>query len=89
MDINTITGIIIPLAGIAGGFAAGRRGLSRQTIEMLQIQVDLLKEENTDKTGQITLLEGKVNILESLVTQKADVAEVKEIVNRIAVKVGA
>lgn len=89
MDINTISGIAIPLAGVIGGWAVGRRGLSRQTIELLQIQVSALKEDNADKTSQITLLEGKVNVLESLVTQKADVAEVKEIVERIAAKVGA
>lgn len=74
---------------VIGGWAVGRRGLSRQTIELLQIQVNTLKEDNADKTSQITLLEGKVNVLESLVTQKADVAEVKEIVERIAAKVGA
>lgn len=89
MDVNTLTGILIPLAGIAGGFVAGRRGLSRQTIELLQIQVDVLKEDNADKTNQITLLEGKVNVLESLVTQEASIAELKGIAIRIAAKVGA
>lgn len=89
MDINSITAIAIPLAGVIGGWAVGRRGLSRQTIELLQIQVSTLREDNIEKAAQITLLEGKVNVLESLVTQKADVAEVKEIVERIAAKVGA
>jgi hypothetical protein len=89
MDVTTLTGIAAVLATAVGGWVTGRRGLSRQTVDLLQIQVDLLTAQNMEKTNQITLLEGKVTILEQLVTQKADVAEVKEIVERIAVKVGA
>lgn len=89
MDVNTLTGIAVPLVTVVAGWSIGRRGLSRQTVDLLQIQVDVLTAQNAERASKITLLEGKVELLESLVTQKADVAEVKEIVERIAVKVGA
>lgn len=89
MDTNTIISVVAPIATLAGGWSIGRRGLSRQTIDLLAIQVNTLKESNESKTAQITELTGKVNVLESMITQRAEVAEVKEIVERIAVKVGA
>ncbi len=89
MDVTTLTGIAVPLAAVIGGWSLGRRGLSRQTVDLLQVQVEILTTQNAEKAIQITLLEGKVEVLEQLVTQKADVAEVKEIVERIAAKVGA
>lgn len=89
MDINTAMGVALPLATLAGGWSIGRRGLSRQTIDLLQIQATLLREENETQATQITELQSKVDILESMIVQRAEVAEVKEIVTRIAVKVGA
>lgn len=89
MDTNTIISVVAPVATLVGGWSIGRRGLSRQTIDLLAIQVNTLKESNESKTAQITELTGKVNVLESMITQRAEVAEVREIVERIAVKVGA
>ncbi|HEY6018852.1 MAG TPA: hypothetical protein VIY48_02875 [Candidatus Paceibacterota bacterium] len=89
MDTNTIISVVAPIATLVGGWSIGRRGLSRQTIDLLAIQVNTLKESNESKTAQITELTGKVNVLESMITQRAEVAEVREIVERIAVKVGA
>lgn len=67
----------------------GRRGVARQTVDLLQIQADTLARQNGDQANEITMLKGKVEVLESLVTQRAAVAEVKEVVDRIAVRVGA
>ena len=49
----------------------------------------MLAEQNSGKSAEISQLQGKVEILEGLVTQRADVSAVKEVVDRIAVKVGA
>jgi hypothetical protein len=89
MDTSTIISTVVPLATLVGGWSVGRRGLSRQTIDLLQIQVDVLTRNKAAVDTQVTELQSKVNILESMVTQKAEVAEVKEIVTRIAEKVGA
>lgn len=79
----------VPLVGIASGWSVGRRGLSRQTVDLLQIQVATLKENKEAKDLELTELRARVEVLESLVTQRAAVDEVKEIVNRIADRVGA
>lgn len=89
MDVATTLTIVLPLATLAGGWSIGRRGLSRQTIDLLQIQVDVLTQNKAAVDAQVLELQSKVNILESMVTQKAEVAEVREIVTRIAEKVGA
>jgi hypothetical protein len=73
----------------AGGWVTGRRGVARQTVDLLQIQAVTLGEQNKQQAEKITALEGKVEVLESLVTQRAAVAEVKEVVDRIAARVGA
>jgi hypothetical protein len=89
MDVDTITSIAVPLTAIVGGWSVGRRGLSRQTVDLLQIQVTALREGNDLKDVELGALKGRVEVLENMVTQRAEVAEVKEIVERIAVKVGA
>lgn len=89
MDPDTVMQIAIPLVGIASGWSIGRRGLSRQTIDLLRIQVETLREGNETKDLELTDLKARVEVLESLVTQRAAVDEVREIVNRIADRVGA
>jgi len=63
---------------------------------MLQTQVDVLKEDRETRDAQLTELRHRVEILEGLVTQRAEVEElnakvslVKDTVDRIAVRVGA
>jgi maltodextrin utilization protein YvdJ len=56
---------------------------------MLSLQVNLLKEQNDQKTGEISELKARVDTLQNLVTQRADVEAVKVVVDKIAVKVGA
>lgn len=63
---------------------------------MLQTQVDLLKEDKETRDSELTDLRHRVEILEGLVTQRAEVEElsvkvslVKDTVDRIAIRVGA
>lgn len=89
MDPGTLVQVATLVGGMGGGFIAGRRGVARQTVELLQIQADTLTNQNSTQAAEITMLKGKVEVLESLVTQRAAVAEVKEVVDRIAARVGA
>lgn len=89
MDANTIFQIAVPLVGIASGWSVGRRGLSRQTVDLLQIQVTALKEDKREREVELAELRTRVEVLEGLVTQRAAVEEVRDIVERIADRVGA
>jgi len=93
MSIGTAIG------GYAGGRIQGRSSATQvavDTVEMLQTQVDVLKEDRETRDAQLTELRHRVEILEGLVTQRAEVEElnakvslVKDTVDRIAVRVGA
>ncbi len=70
--------------------------IASDTVEMLQTQVDLLKEDKETRDSELTDLRHRVEILEGLVTQRAEVEElsvkvslVKDTVDRIAIRVGA
>lgn len=103
MDINeilTAVGVISTgLGGFVGGRLSGRTNASQiasDTIEMLQTQVDVLKEAKERNELEILDLVNRTAVLEGLITQRADVQElsgkvsiVKDTVDRIAVKVGA
>lgn len=96
MDVAAVSQIVVLAAGIGGGWATGRRGVARQTVDLLQIQVSNLREGNDDKDIELSGLKGRVEVLEGLVTQRAAVSEVHEElhevhikVDRIAAKVGA
>lgn len=103
MDANTVYTIAAALAGILGGYFSGRRtgqatavGTAVDVVELLQVQVNLLTEENGKKDTIIADLRARVEVLEGLVTQRAEVAEVHEevrgvriVVDRIASQVGA
>lgn len=103
MDVNALITIATGIAGIIGGaFGAARLRKSEQsqiatnTVDILQASVTELLRKNEEKTAEIAQLMTRVDVLESLVTQRAEVeelhvevTEVKGIVNRIAVKVGA
>lgn len=103
MGIEAIVATILLIAGSIGGYFGGKRsaisqsmGIAVDTVELLQAQVQTLMEQNSAKDERIATLEGRVNILGDLVTQRAeveavhsDVLTVKDIVDRIAAKVGA
>lgn len=103
MGIEAIVAAAISVAAAIGGFFGGRRtastnamGIAVDTVELLQTQVAALVFRNEEKDNLISDLSARVEMLESLVTQKADVAavhvdlkEVRGVVDRIATKVGA
>lgn len=96
MESGNVITVLIGLAGIAGGFLGGRRlaggqaiSTALEVVDLLQAQITMLKEDRQTKTTQIAALEIKVEVLEDLVTQRADVLAVKEVVDRIAIKMGA
>lgn len=103
MGIEAIAATVLLIAGSVGGYFGGKRsavsqsmGIAVDTVELLQAQVATLIEQGRLKDEKIATLEGRVNVLNDLVTQRAEVEavhtevmEVKEIVDRIAAKVGA
>jgi phage shock protein A len=96
MGIETIITAVALMCTAFGSFWGGRRtggersvNIAATTVDMLQDQVDLLNQK-------IAELQAKMEILEALVTQKAEVEEVKvavagvrSVVDQIAAKVGA
>lgn len=101
MDIDAIITVLTGVAGVTGGFIGGKRlgnsqavSIAVDTVELLQVQVGLLTSANSEKDEKIADLGGRVNILESLVTQRAEVEAVHEevrgvrtVVDRIAAKI--
>jgi hypothetical protein len=103
IDGTILSTAIIAVSTAVGGFATGRRTSSQdaimvasETIDMLQSQVEILKSDKQSKDAELGNLRARVEILEGLVTQRAEVEElndkvslVKETVERIAIRVGA
>ncbi len=103
MDLSALTSVAtmvgVAIGGYAGGRIQGRSSTSQiasDTVEMLQAQVEILKEDKEVRDSEIVDLRHRVEILEGLVTQRAEVEElntkvslVKDTVDRIAIKVGA
>lgn len=103
MDVGTVLAAVAGIAGAAGGFVGGRRtatsttiNIAVDTVELLQAQVATLTSDREEKHALIADLRGRVEILESLVTQRAEVEAVHEevrgvrgVVDKIATKVGA
>lgn len=89
MDQDALVSILLALSSVGAGFTIGRRGLSSETVQMLQAQVEAHERDKAERNEKIVILEGRLEVLESLVTQRAAVDEVREIVDRIADRVGA
>lgn len=103
MDVSAIITILTGTAGVAGGFFGGKKfghsqaaQISVDTVELLQMAVAELRTQVAEKDSLVTDLRARVEILESLVTQRAEVEGVHEevkgvrgVVDRIAAKVGA
>lgn len=81
MDANSIITIAIGVAGTVGGYMGGRKNssIATETVSMLTTQIDTLKEQ----VEQIPILLNRIETLEGLVTQRADVETVKQIVTEI------
>lgn len=78
MDIATASQLALLAAGVGGGWMTGRRGVARQTVEMLETQVNILTTSNETKEVELTAIRTRVEVLEGLVTQRAAVSEVHE-----------
>lgn len=103
MEPQALVMAFIALAGTCGGIIEGRRqarslhmGVANDTVSLLQVQVATLSADRGEKDGLINDLRVRVEVLESLVTQRAEVEKVhvtvkgiRGVVERIATKVGA
>lgn len=81
---------------MTGGLIGGKRLGNNQaqqtavsTVELLQIAVAELQRQNQIKVEEVADLRGRISVLEDLVTQRAEVEEVRVLVDKIAVKLGA
>jgi len=87
MGLEFILATLIGVAGILGAFIGGRRNssLAADTIGIIQTRMDVFESE----ARKIPALMQRIAMLEELVTQRADVEGVKEIVLRIEEKIDA
>ena len=99
MDSGTIVTVLTGIGGVVGGFFGGKRlavSTAVDVVDLLQAAVEQLQQDQKKKELEITELKARIVILESLITQKADVEAVRvevggvrEVVDRIAAKVEA
>jgi len=84
MDQSAILAVAMALSGAIAGFLGGKRNgeIAAQTVTLLQAQVEELRTQ----CGQIPSLHERIAILEEMVTQRAKVEEVLEIVTEIKEK---
>jgi FtsZ-binding cell division protein ZapB len=101
MGIEALITAIIALGGTIGGFVGGKKmsasasvDLAVSTVDLLQIQVQTLKNDGVTKDAVVTDLRARVELLEQLVTQRARVEEVynlaegiRSVVDRIEGKI--
>jgi len=99
MDSSTIITVLTGLGGVVGGFFGGKRlavSTAVDVVDLLQAAVEQLQADKTHQERELVELRARILVLEELVTQKADVEAVRvevggvrEVVDRIAEKVGA
>lgn len=103
MDYGSIVSVVGVVGTGVGGYISGRltgrsaaSQIASDTVDMLETQNDLLKEEKENMGLVLLDLQTRVAVLEGLVTQRAEVEElsnkvslVKDTVERIAERVGA
>lgn len=84
MDTGTVVAVLTGVAGVAGGWYGGRKNttVASETVQMLTVQIEALQRE----CEKIPHLLDRIAVLEELVTQKAEVEAVKQIVIRIEEK---
>lgn len=99
MDTQAILTGITAVSIAIGSFWGGRQtamGIAVDTVELLQVQVATLTQKGEEKDELVADLRGRVEVLEGLVTQRAEVEAVhrevegiRGVVDRIADKVDA
>lgn len=93
MDANSIATVIGAIGLAAGSFYGGRKTLkvndsqlAVNTVDMLTTQLNLLQAENATLRESLVIMGDRVKVLESLITQRAEVEMVRNIVTRIEEK---
>lgn len=93
MDISTIVTALGGIGLAAGSFYSGRKTLKTNdsqlavnTVDLLKVQLDILKAENTSLKEALVQYGERIKVLEALVTQRAEVESVKDAVSRIEAK---
>lgn len=92
MDTGTIIAILTGVAGVGGGWVTGRRGAVAQNATLAQDTIALLNTRLSFMEGEATKIPAlmeRITNLEALVTQRAEVEKVIEIVTRIEGKMDA
>lgn len=102
MDPNLVNTVVISATAVGsffGGRFSGRTAASQiaaDTVDLLQAQIESLKDDKTERDAEVVDLRARVEVLEGLVTQRAEVEElgvkislVKDTVDKIAIRVGA
>lgn len=96
MDVAALITIVIAIAGMVGGYFQGKRTAlssavttATEVVSLLEARVGLLERQLQEKDSKITEMCGRVEVLQDLVTQRADVEAVRGVVLRIADRIGA
>ena len=92
MDYTSIITLVIGIAACWGGYVGGKKNSvsANSTIQAEAIEALKARVQDQDRTiAQIPALLDRIRVLEELVTQKAEVEKVIEIVTRIEERVNA
>lgn len=90
-----MTVVMVVTTGLGGWYSGKKSGRSgtlgdaANAVTILTGEIESLKRAITTKDTEIAEMRGRIQTMEELVTRRADVDGVREIVNRIAEKVGA
>lgn len=100
---DIIISALVAVSTAVGGYGTGKRAANREavsiateTVEMLQAQIESLKDDKESRDAELIDLRARVGLLENLVTQRAEVEAVHTdvraglvVLDKIATKVGA
>lgn len=85
MDPGTIITLLVGVAVVIGGFFGGRQTSKAQDAAINALRTTIDEQQRIIDT--IPAMQARINVLESLVTQRAEVDRVIEIVTSIEEKV--
>lgn len=103
VSTDLVMAAVVTVSTALGGFSAGKRSaqsaastIASETVDMLQAQIETLKDDREERDAELADLRTRVDLLENLVTQRAEVDLVHEevrgarvVLDKIAIKVGA
>lgn len=85
--------IVMVVTGISSWFAGKKAARTQpiaeavQTVQLMRAEIDTLKSRLAERDQEIAELRGRLRAMEDMVTQRADVDGVRQIVNRIAERI--